>query len=257
MDFENKYLKYKSRYVAMKKTHGLNRSENTDTNVQPPNEPGNKPQKGQENGQKKEPELPPADVKNPSIPFTLTTENMEKIEAYMGSIELETEETEEALKAFYANYSNTLIISQEVKIIPDGFFFGNKHFTKLEFAKKSQLLTIGDMAFSYSQFNGTLTIPDSVTSIGQDAFANNKFTGDLNIPNSVKSIGGFAFHNNEFNGTLTIPDSVTSIGQFAFAPNNFTGTSTIPKLLLEISIENSAFVNNEFTDLVKLKDLLK
>ena len=91
--------------------------------------------------------------------------------------------------------------------------------------------------FYYSNFTGSLTIPDSVTEIGQRAFYRSQgFTGSLTIGNSVAAIGDYAFYECDgFTGSLAIPDAVTSMGTWAFnGCNGFTGSLTIGNSLTTI-----------------------
>ena len=100
--------------------------------------------------------------------------------------------------------------------------------------------SIGDYAFrGCSGFTGSLTIPNSVTSIGDWAFCScSGFTGSLTIPKSVTSIGSGAFDGCcGFTGSLVIPNSVTSIGNWAFCScSGFTGSLIIPNSVTEIGI---------------------
>ena len=109
---------------------------------------------------------------------------------------------------------------------------------------------IGDEAFAdMSNFKGSLTIPDSVTTIGQGAFYSCKgFTG-LKIGNSVTTIGQDAFYDCEgFTGELTIPNSVTTIGKGAFyLCKGFTGDLIIPASVT--SIGSYVFYNTSFNSI--------
>ena len=72
---------------------------------------------------------------------------------------------------------------------------------------------------------GSITIPDSVTSIGGSAFAGCSGLTSVTIPNSVTSIGSYAFEGCTKLTSVTIPDSVTSIGYSAF--EDCTGLTSI------------------------------
>ncbi|MCD2493117.1 leucine-rich repeat domain-containing protein [Lacrimispora sp. NSJ-141] len=88
------------------------------------------------------------------------------------------------------------------------------------------LATIGGNAFNGQKtLNGSLYIPDSVTSIGSSAFSGCGFDGTLHLPEnaSFTEIQGQVFQRCCFTGSLEIPDNVTSIiGNYAFSENDFT-----------------------------------
>ena len=83
-------------------------------------------------------------------------------------------------------------------------------------------------AVAYAAVNGSVIIPDSVTSIGDWTFS--IFTGltSVIIPASVTSIGSYAFSYCTSLTSITIPASVTSIGSYAF--RNCTGLTSITVL---------------------------
>ena len=87
--------------------------------------------------------------------------------------------------------------------------------------------SIGSMAFYFcTALTGDLVIPDSVTFIGDNAFIFSPFSGSLTIGNSVTTIDLYAFYScTGLTGDLVIPDSVTSIGGNAFA--NCTGLTAL------------------------------
>lgn len=77
--------------------------------------------------------------------------------------------------------------------------------------------SIGSEAFYKCISLTSITIPDSVTSIGSSAFRGCSSLTSVTIGNNVKSIGLDAFNNCSNLTSVTIPNSVTSIGKYAFA----------------------------------------
>lgn len=140
-------------------------------------------------------------------------------------------------------------------------------FKSLDLTKAVSLKKINYDAFRQCEFEGTLTIPKSVTEIGDDAFRDcNRFTklefeqdsqlttinkrvfmdcsgfkGELNLPTTVGAIGEEAFSGcSGFTGTLTIPDGVTTLTNEVFKGCvGFTGVLTIPESLT--TLNNSPF----------------
>ena len=104
--------------------------------------------------------------------------------------------------------------------------------------------SIGEYAFCRNQLTNVI-IPNSVISIGNYAFFGNKLTNVI-IPNSVRSIGNYAFNNNKLTN-VTIGNSVISIGDFAFFGNKLTNV-TIGESVTSIGI--SAFYNNQLTSVI-------
>ena len=141
---------------------------------------------------------------------------------------------------------------------------------------KTDVTSIGYMAFAGRPSLTSVTIPNSVTSIGEYAFANCQSLTSVTIPNSVTSIGvrafsscsgltsiNVAFDNTNYcsvdgvlfnkdktiviqypggkQGSYMIPDSATSIGVSAFASCTSLTSVTIPNSVT--SIGNYAFEN--------------
>ncbi len=70
---------------------------------------------------------------------------------------------------------------------------------------------------AFSGYDGSITIPDTVTKIGESAFKDCWNIKELEIPASVTSIGDFAFEGCIYLTTVAIPASVSAIGVDAFA----------------------------------------
>jgi len=101
----------------------------------------------------------------------------------------------------------------------------------------NDITSIGDKAFLCCENLSTITIPPSVTSIGDNAFKGCKNLNTITIPPSVTSIGDKAFLGCENLSTITIPPSVTSIGDKAFFGCENLNTITIPPSVTSIGDE--------------------
>ena len=105
---------------------------------------------------------------------------------------------------------------------------------------------------AYSNLNGALTIPPtvtysgktySVTTIGDYAFQKCKGLTFIDIPNSVTSIGSAAFYDCNGLNSVTIPNSVISIGEWAFSCLGLTSV-TIGKSVKSIGYYAFSSCNN-------------
>ena len=135
---------------------------------------------------------------------------------------------------------NSIIIGNNVQVIPDGFAEGFNSLTSVSFG--NSVISIGNNAFhDCSNLSGELIIPNSVTSIGDNAFENCSGYSQIILGNNVDYIGNNAFKGcSGFTGPLTIPSAVTTIGSSAFMNcTSFSGTLTLGQSLTEIY--NSAF----------------
>ena len=117
---------------------------------------------------------------------------------------------------------------------------------------ENHVTVVSPPIFGYSNLNGEMTIPDTVTnggidyqvtSIGYNAF--NGCTGltSVKIPNSVTSIGECAFYRCTGLTSVEIPNSVTSIGDNAFY--GCTGLKSLTIGNLVESIGYAAFAGCE------------
>ena len=102
--------------------------------------------------------------------------------------------------------------------------------------------------------NGTLTIPDRVTSIGEGAFSGLEGLKKIIIPGTVKEIKANAFSNNQDIEEVIIEDGVEKIGKRAFINCSKLQRITLPDTIT--SIGEGCFKGNEALDNVKLPDNL-
>lgn len=88
--------------------------------------------------------------------------------------------------------------------------------------------TIGDYAFDARSSLTSVEIPDSVTSIGDSAFSGCRGLTSVTIPESVTRIGNFAFDGCISLVSVTIPEGIASIGGCAFQNCSALTSVTIP-----------------------------
>lgn len=143
-------------------------------------------------------------------------------------------------RAFYNSSITSIYIPQTVESIGQ-YAFANTLKLTGNIVIPSKTATIGERAFEYSAFNGTLILEEGVQSIGTAAFAGcSKVTGDLVIPNSVTSMKGSAFQSSTFTGSLSIGNALTDIPAYAFhGCSSFKGKITIGENVK--SIDDHAF----------------
>ncbi len=82
--------------------------------------------------------------------------------------------------------------------------------------------------------NGTIIIPDNITSIGSYAFSWCHRLKSIIISDNVNSIGGSAFFGCSGLTSVVIPDNVTYIGDYAFSGCNGLTNITIPDNVVSI-----------------------
>ena len=122
----------------------------------------------------------------------------------------------------------TLEIPSEITSIGDGVFFYSNSLTNL--ALTSKVTSIGISAFSFCSnlkdvryyiYDDLATYiqnghPDFYVGCGIKYYWNNQEISTLEIPSSVTKIGDYAFHRCSGLTTLNLPSNVTSIGYRAF-----------------------------------------
>ena len=122
-----------------------------------------------------------------------------------------------------------VVIGSKVKRIPANFAYGSDFGGSLTMG--NSVTSIGDRAFAEcTRLTGRLVLPSGITSIGEYTFYKcSGFTGSLTIPGGVTDIGHYAFYRcSGFTGSLIIPDAVKTVGIQAFYEcSGFSGTITI------------------------------
>lgn len=92
------------------------------------------------------------------------------------------------------------------------------------------------IAVANAAIDGSITIPDSVTSIGDHAFSECDNLTSITIPDTIASIGNAAFQYCSQLTSITIPDSVTSLGDQTFAFCSSLTSITIPDSVTSIGV---------------------
>lgn len=103
--------------------------------------------------------------------------------------------------------------------------------------------SIGDGAFSGVEGLKKIILSPSVTEIGAYAFANNKELEEVEIQGELIKIGEYAFDGANNLSKINLPDSISYIGEKAFRSTNLNSI-TIPKNLKTISDTTFGHCNN-------------
>lgn len=108
---------------------------------------------------------------------------------------------------------------------------------------------IGNSAFVYANFDGTLTLPDTIESIDVQAFAGcDRLNGQLILPANLKKIENAAFIGcSGFTGEIVFNDKLEKIGRAAIAGCiGLSGSLMLPDSVVEM--EHSAIYNCQGLD---------
>lgn len=105
-----------------------------------------------------------------------------------------------------------ITLTEDVHALPSGFLGHTIRLSSVDIHEAS-LEAIPSMFLESSSFNGSLSLPSSITNIGGGFLWNcDVFNQSFTIPNSVTSIGGsFMLGCSRYNRPIVIPNSVTSI----------------------------------------------
>ena len=114
--------------------------------------------------------------------------------------------------------------------------------------------SIGYGAFSGVEGLKKIILPPSVTEIGAYAFSNNKTLEEVEIQGDLIRIGDYAFDGANNLTKINLPDSISYVGEFCFRTTSLSNV-TIPKNL-EI-IKNCAFGSCSKLSEVKMQEGLK
>jgi hypothetical protein len=110
----------------------------------------------------------------------------------------------------------TLIISSDLKEIPDGEFKDLSELVSIVFPDEATDMKIGKNAFENCPKLTTIRL-NGVTYIGDEAFLNCSGLVAVELGSDIQHIGMGAFKNCSSLATATIPPNVTFIGDYAFA----------------------------------------
>ena len=102
-----------------------------------------------------------------------------------------------------------------VTVIGQEAFKDNTSVTKVTFAKKGNLTTIGEAAFAGCTALKSISLPDSLTTLGEQAFALTGLTS-VTIPKGLTEIPAYCFASCSALKSVTVPKTVQAIGDYAF-----------------------------------------
>ena len=128
-----------------------------------------------------------------------------------------------------SNGASLVLGSNLASVGKQAFYDTNiKNITFTDLADETSL-TIGENAFAHNDIE-SIKLPEGLTKIGNSAFAYNRFTGSLVIPDSVTSIGDNAFfvssdNKNQTLTELTLGKNLVHVGESAF--RNYMQLATV------------------------------
>lgn len=148
-----------------------------------------------------------------------------------------------------SNGASLVLGSNLASVGKQAFYDTNiKNITFTDLADETPL-TIGENAFAHNDIE-SITLPEGLTEIGNSAFAYNRFTGSLVIPDSVTSIGDNAFfvssdNKNQTLTELTLGKNLKHVGQSAF--RNYMKLATVNVLTTntKLMLDNYAFGHDQ------------
>ena len=150
----------------------------------------------------------------------------------LSNVTIGTGLTDIAIAAFSGDFAlNNVYIPANVITIESKAFAGAGLQT-VEFAENSQLLTIGDLAFTQTGIRN-IAFPKSLVSIGNRAFEKCYWLSNVSFEegSSLQAIGGSAFALTVSLKEIPFPETLRVIGDYAFDNSGLTGIITIPETL--------------------------
>lgn len=88
---------------------------------------------------------------------------------------------------------------------------------------------MGDYAFAYSDFTGSLVVPEGLTTVsGKYLFSDSKFTS-LSLPNSLESVGDYTFYSLSGITELDLPPNLKTVGTYGFCRLSNLKTLVLPE----------------------------
>lgn len=126
--------------------------------------------------------------------------------------------------SFVSTGLQSIIIPDSVISMGDAVFLGCKNLVSVKFSMA--LTIVPNQTFDNNSSLEYVTLPITITSVGDRAFCNciklkrifdNDEDGTINIPDGVTSIGSSAFSGLNMINSIVVPSSVVSIGGACFA----------------------------------------
>ena len=168
--------------------------------------------------------------KTTSVVFPKTLESIGSRAFYqLGTRELTLPEkvTKLGTAVFEDSQLRTVVLPDQLDILPDKTFCGSNHLRKVTFPSK--LKTIGDYVFASCYELESVVLPEGLETLGEGAFSScgdyvrfgdyysARSFNSVKLPSTLKSIGDVAFLWCGSLESIDIPDGVTNIGDRTFA----------------------------------------
>jgi len=154
------------------------------------------------------------------------------------------------------DFTCQLILPINLQYIGDNAFEYNKGFYG-NLNLQDNLTYIGPYAFNFcSNLRGDLKIPQNIKEISELTFTHCGFNGTLYLPDGITTIENNAFESVPLKGELVLPKNLTKIGDYAFGGCNFSGELKLPESLLSIG-NNAFYVNSRLSGILEFPDKIQ
>lgn len=122
----------------------------------------------------------------------------------------------------------------EIGVNGPGVIYASQTYNIRKITIPEGVKTIGDGAFSYTEYLEYVELPDTLETVGRSVFENCNSLKEVTLPKNLSYIGKYMFESCENLKSVSIPDSIKTIGQDAFKNCDNLTSIVIPKNVTEI-----------------------